>query len=52
MNDRKEWIYIFDADTIENLDWPTVRETNRGLLERREIDLAYLLQNNFTVTYK
>jgi hypothetical protein len=51
-NGRKEWIYIFNADTLDALDWNTVRQTNRGLLERREIDLDYLRQNNFTVVYR
>lgn len=51
-NGRKEWLYIFDADTIETLSWDVVRQTNRGLLERREIDLTYLQQNNFVVTYQ
>jgi hypothetical protein len=49
---RKEWIYFFDADTIESLDWETVRTTERGLLERREIDLDYLYNTDFTVTYR
>ncbi|GIV30414.1 MAG: hypothetical protein KatS3mg028_1480 [Bacteroidia bacterium] len=48
---KKEWIYIFDQDTISKLDWNTVRQTNRGLLERRLIDLNYLQQHDFKITY-
>jgi hypothetical protein len=51
-NGKKQWIYIFNADTIETISWDVVRQTNRGLLERREIDLNYLKQNNFTVIYQ
>lgn len=50
-NGRKEWIYIFDADTINKLDWNTVRQTNRGLLERRLINLDYLESNNYKIIY-
>ena len=49
---RSEWIYIFNADTIETLDWETVQQTNRGLLERIEINLEYLGQNDFIVVYE
>ena len=50
-NDKKEWIYIFDQDTISQLDWEVVRQTNRGLLERRLIDLKYLQEHNFVIEY-
>ena len=50
-DNRKEWIYIFDYDTIMDLPWETVRETNRGLLERRLIDLEYLRNSDFRVVY-
>jgi hypothetical protein len=51
-NGRKEWIYIFDSDTLVKLDWEIVRTTNRGLLERRIIDLTYLQENNFRIIYQ
>ena len=47
----KEWIYIFDQDTLSKLDWSVVRQTNRGLLERRLINLEYLQQTNFKIKY-
>ncbi|MDX2247985.1 MAG: hypothetical protein SF052_14465 [Bacteroidia bacterium] len=47
---KKEWVYIFNADTIESLDWEVVRQTGRGLIERREIDLEYLSKNDFIIT--
>lgn len=50
-NEMKEWIYIFDQDTLDKLDWSTVKQTNRGLLERRELDLNYLQLNDFSVPY-
>jgi hypothetical protein len=48
---RKEWIYFFDADSLNNIDWNTVRITNRGLLARKLLNLDYLKQNDFTVVY-
>jgi hypothetical protein len=50
-DNKKEWVYIFDHDTIKDLPWEVVRETNRGLLERRLIDLEYLQSTNFRVVY-
>ncbi|HYV91215.1 MAG TPA: hypothetical protein VE978_05505, partial [Chitinophagales bacterium] len=51
-NGREEWIYFFNADTIETLNWDTVRQTHRGLLERRQIDLDYLQKNDFTIMFQ
>lgn len=51
VNNKKEWIYIFDADTIELLDWSLIRKTERGLLERKEINLEYLKNNDFYVRF-
>lgn len=48
---NKEYIYIFNEDSLEAISWETVRATNRGLLERREISLQYLMDNNFVVAY-
>jgi hypothetical protein len=50
-DDKKEYIFIFDEDSLQLIPWDTVRATNRGLLERREISLKYLQINNFTITY-
>lgn len=50
-NNKKENLYFFDEDSLEVIPWETVRETNRGLLERRVIDLEYLQNNGFVVTY-
>jgi hypothetical protein len=49
---KKEWVYFFDQDTISKLDWNKVRQTNRGLLERRLIDLSYLQQHDFKIIYQ
>ena len=50
-NNKKQWIYFFDNDTLATLPWDTVRKTYRGVLERRLIDLDYLQQHNFKITY-
>lgn len=51
-NDEKYWLYIFDRDSINLLSWNTVRTSSRGLLERRKVDLNYLIQQNFTLVYE
>lgn len=50
-NGKKQWLYIFDQDTISTLTWDVVQQTNRGLLERRLFDLEYLEHHNFNLTY-
>jgi hypothetical protein len=45
------YMFFFDADTIESLGWQKVIETNRGLLKRKKVDLAYLQSTNFTIIY-
>lgn len=47
----KEYIYFFDEDSLEQIPWDTIKATNRGILERREITLDYLKRNNFVITY-
>lgn len=49
---QKYWMYFFDADTISVLSWDTIRLTNRGILERRLIDLEYLKKNGFRLVYE
>ena len=51
-NNEIYWLYFFDADTLKVLDWETIRTTNRGILERRMINLEYLQDNRFTLTYE
>ena len=51
MNGKKEWIYFFNADTIETLDWSIVRQTQRGLLIRKEINEDSLLLTNYRINY-
>ena len=48
---KKQFVYFFDADSLALIPWDTIRKTQRGLLERREINLVYLNQHNFIVTY-
>ena len=47
----KEWIYFFDQDSLEQLNWETIKATNRGVLERRAITLDDLIRNNFIISY-
>lgn len=50
-NGGKDWVHIFDQDTISILDWEVVMRTQRGLLERRLIDLEYLQEHDFKIIY-
>ena len=49
---RKEWLYIFNADTIEALDWNIVRSTQRGLIARIELSLAQMESSDFIVVFE
>jgi hypothetical protein len=33
------------------IGWQAISDTNRGLLKRVKVDLNYLRNNNFTITY-
>lgn len=48
---KKEYLYIFNEDSLQTTPWNIIQATNRGLLERREISLNYLQRNNFQITY-
>lgn len=47
----KDWIYFFDEDSLAKIPWEVVKATNRGVLERRELTIDYLKQNNFVVAH-
>jgi hypothetical protein len=49
---QKEFIYFFDSAIIEKTKWEEVQKNGTGVLEVREIDLDYLIRNNFEVIYK
>ena len=49
---NSHWFYVFDYDSLITLSWDTVRITGRGILERRKVDLNYLIQQNFTFVYE
>lgn len=51
-NGNKEWIHFFDQDSLQTIPWDTIRATQRGLLERRLIDLEYLKANDFKIIYQ
>lgn len=50
-NGHKEWVYIFNADTIEQIPWEVVRSTGRGLIGRIELSEEYLRANNWQIYY-
>ena len=50
-NGHSEYYFIFNHDTVQALGWQKINGTNRGLLKRVKVDLNYLQNNNFTVTY-
>lgn len=48
---KKVWLFFFDQDSLKAISWETVRATERGMLERRLIDLEYLRIHDFRITY-
>jgi hypothetical protein len=48
---HQNYYFIFHHDTIKKIGWQKVSGTNRGLLKRIKVDLNYLKNNNFTLTY-
>jgi hypothetical protein len=50
-NSHSEYYFIFNHDTVQALGWQKISGTNRGLLKRVKVDLIYLQNNNFTITY-
>jgi hypothetical protein len=45
------YFLIFNNDTVQAIGWQTISGSNRGLLKRVKVDLIYLQNNNFTITY-
>jgi hypothetical protein len=48
---KKEWVYVFNADSIEQIPWEVVRATGRGLLARIELSEEYFRANNWQIYY-
>ncbi len=48
---HSEYYFIFMHDTVQSIGWQGITGTNRGLLKRVKVDLNYLQNNNFTITY-
>ena len=46
-----QYYFIFNHDTVQTIGWQNINGTNRGLLKRVKVDLDYLQNNNFTITY-
>lgn len=45
------YFLIFNNDTVKAIGWEKISGTNRGLLKRVKVDIDYLKNNNFTITY-
>ena len=50
-NSYSEYYFIFQYDTVQALGWQNISGTNRGLLKRVKVDLNYMKNNDFTITY-
>lgn len=50
-NGHSEYYFIFHHDTVQAIGWQAISGTNRGLLKKVKVDLNYLNNNNFTITY-
>ena len=50
-NSISAYFLIFHNDTVQSIGWQSISGTDRGLLKRIKVDLNYLQQNNFTITY-
>lgn len=50
-NGHSEYYFIFNHDTVQAIGWQAISGTNRGLLKKVKVDLNYLNDNNFTITY-
>jgi hypothetical protein len=48
---HSEYYFIFHHDTVQALGWQAISGTNRGLLKRVKVDLNYLKNNDFSITY-
>ena len=48
---RYNYYFIFSHDTVKAIGWQQISGTNRGLLKKVKVDLEYLKNNNFTITY-
>lgn len=48
---RYNYYFIFSHDTVKATGWKQISGTNRGLLKKVKVDLEYLKNNNFTITY-
>src|SRR5690554_4131301 len=51
VNNGYRYFLIFDNDTVQAIGWQAISGTNRGLLKRVKVDLNYLNENDFTITY-
>lgn len=46
-----DYVMFFNPDTVNTIGWQAIDGMNRGLMKRIKVDLNYLKQNNFTITY-
>lgn len=45
------YFFIFNNDSVQSIGWQAISGTNRGLLKKVKVDLNYLKNTNYTITY-
>jgi phage anti-repressor protein len=50
-NGYSEYYFIFNHDIVQSIGWQAISGTNRGLLKRVKVNMDYLKNYNFTITY-
>jgi hypothetical protein len=45
------YFFFFDNDTVQAIGWNAISGTNRGLLKRVKVNLDYLKNSDFTISY-
>lgn len=50
-NSHSEYYFFFNNDIVKTIGWQKITGTDRGLLKRVKVDLDYLRNSNFTITY-
>jgi hypothetical protein len=43
-------VFVFDADTVENIDWPDIVRDNK-ILHRYDLSLNDLIKSDWTISY-
>ena len=46
-----KYMLIFDSDTVQTIGWDAINGTNRGLLKNVKVDINYLEEHDYEITY-